>query len=366
MVAITEEDVRELALRKPTAAPVTSCYLNVDGRQRLRHLDVSHALDLLLRPARAGANGDVSVAADLHRIEEHVRKGFERSNVAGLAMFSCSADGFWRIFALAVPVRDQLVVNHSPSVRQLETVLDEYERFGVLLADRQRARMLVFELGELVESAEAFDELPRSDDDDHSYTKDHARDHVAAKASQHLRHAARVAFSVFQDQGFDRLILGAPEEIAPELESCLHPYLRSRLEARCSVGVGASIDQIRAAALEIEAAVERRKEAELVARLKDEAGAGRKGVAGLDDTLRALVERRVETLVVSSGYVTPGWRCVACRNVARVGRECPACGGTMYEVDDVVEEAVEDALAQACRVAICRENADLDVMGRVG
>jgi len=154
VVAITEDDVRELALRKPTIAPVTSCYLNVDGRRRLRHQDVTHALDLLLRPARAGANGEASVAQDLQRIEDHVGQGFERSHVAGLAMFSCSADGFWKVFALAVPVRDQVVVNHSPSVRQLETVLDEYERFGVLLADRQRARMLVFELGELVESSE--------------------------------------------------------------------------------------------------------------------------------------------------------------------------------------------------------------------
>jgi hypothetical protein len=38
----------------------------------------------------------------------------------------------------------------------------------------------------------------------------------------------------------------------------------------------------------------------------------------------------------------------------------------MDEVADVVEDAVEEALAQACRVAFCRDNADLDVLGRVG
>jgi hypothetical protein len=35
-------------------------------------------------------------------------------------------------------------------------------------------------------------------------------------------------------------------------------------------------------------------------------------------------------------------------------------------VDDVVEEAVEEALANKCRVQIVRENADLDVLGRIG
>jgi hypothetical protein len=38
----------------------------------------------------------------------------------------------------------------------------------------------------------------------------------------------------------------------------------------------------------------------------------------------------------------------------------------MVAVDDVVEEAVEAALAQSCRVEICVGNADLDVLGRIG
>jgi peptide chain release factor subunit 1 len=38
----------------------------------------------------------------------------------------------------------------------------------------------------------------------------------------------------------------------------------------------------------------------------------------------------------------------------------------MDPVDDVVEEAVEEALAQSCRVTVCAGNADLDVLGRIG
>jgi hypothetical protein len=38
----------------------------------------------------------------------------------------------------------------------------------------------------------------------------------------------------------------------------------------------------------------------------------------------------------------------------------------MDQVEDVVEVAMEEALAQACRVSVCRDNADLDVLGRVG
>jgi hypothetical protein len=52
--------------------------------------------------------------------------------------------------------------------------------------------------------------------------------------------------------------------------------------------------------------------------------------------------------------------------VGTLGRRCPLCSGEMEQVDDVVEEAVEEALAQACRVSVCNENPDLDVMGRIG
>jgi hypothetical protein len=41
-------------------------------------------------------------------------------------------------------------------------------------------------------------------------------------------------------------------------------------------------------------------------------------------------------------------------------------GAKMSRVDDIVEEAVDVALSQSCKVEICSDNADLDVMGRIG
>jgi peptide chain release factor subunit 1 len=366
VVAITEDDIRELALFKGEEAPVTSCYLDVDGAHLIRHQDVVHQLERLLRVARTRYAGDPSVARDLDRIEEHVRAGFDRSRTRGLALFSCSAHDLWKVVELPVPVRDQVVVNHAPSVRQLEMVVDEHVPLGVLLADKQRARMFVFELGELVEAKELFEQLPRSDDDDHSYTKDHGQSHVAARAHQHLRHAAAVAFEVFKTSRFERLVIGAPDEIARELESVLHPYLRERIEGRCSVPPGASLEEIREEIRALEAEVERRKEAETVARLRDEVGSNRRGVAGLDSTLKALMDRRVDTLVVSAGFSRPGWRCEACRCIHRIGRTCPVCGAEMMAVEDVAEEAIEEALRQSCSVEMCRADADLDVLGGIG
>jgi hypothetical protein len=60
-VVITEAAIRELAGIRGEAAPITSCYLDVDGRRLVRHQDVEHELDGLLRVARERADGDASV-----------------------------------------------------------------------------------------------------------------------------------------------------------------------------------------------------------------------------------------------------------------------------------------------------------------
>lgn len=364
---ITEDAVRQLA-GFSADAPVTSCYLDVDGRRLPAHVDVQRELDLIVRRRNGNGNGDghhPSVAADVARIERFVRGGFDRSATRGLAMFSCHAAGWWQVHPLPVRVTSQLVVQPRPCVGQLERIVDDYERFGVLLVDRQRARMLVFELGELVEHTEALDPIVRTGADDRGERVKTRQGHqLAAQAHQHLRAAAEVAFAVYQRHGFERLVVGAPGELGHELDALLHPYLRERMVERVHVGVQANLDTIRAAALEVVERVERRAEAELVAQLRDTVRAGGRATVGLSDTLRALGAQRIERLVVSQGYSAEGWRC-DCGVLTTLGRRCPTCAAEMTFVPDVVELAVEQALCASVRVETC-VNADLDVLGRIG
>jgi peptide chain release factor subunit 1 len=366
VAVITEAAIRELAGFRGQDAPVTTCYLDVDGRRLSRHRDYEQELERILRSARARANGTESVRSDLGRIEAYVKGGFDRSTTRGLAMFSCSAHEFWKVVPLPVPVRSRVVINQAPAVAQLESVAQEFDRFGVLLVDKQRARMLVFQLGELVDHSDLFDELPRDYDTRGHSDQGDVTGHVEALAATHLRHAAQVAFHVFQQESFEHLTVGAPANIARALESSLHPYLRERLCGRIDIGVGANLADIREAALDVEREVERQREAAAVEKLRTQTATGRRAVAGLAASLQALIERRVEQLLVSDDFSEPGWHCQGCGHLGLVGRSCPSCGEEMQPVEDIVEEAVEVALAQSCHVEVCVDNADLDVMGRIG
>jgi peptide chain release factor subunit 1 len=363
--SITADTVRSLTSFDGGGAPVTSCFLDIDGRLLPTHLDVQRSFDQLVR-SRSQGETRPSVARDIERMTRHVQ-GLGRANgVRGLAMFSCSPAGWFEVHELPVRVRNKFAVRHAPYVRPLEEVLNEHQRFGVMLVDRQRARMFVFELGSLMEHTEMLEPLERQGEDvrgERIKTRvDHQRDE---QAQQHLRRAARLAFEVYQRVGFDRFILGAPVDVATDLERVLHPYLRGRLVDRVSVAVNASDDDIRRAALEVAERVERKQEAELAASLRDATATGR-GVKGLGPTVDAVNTHRVDTLVVSASYTAEGWRCVPCGSLALVGRRCKSCGSDMTHVDDLVEEAVEMTLGQSGHVANLIGNADLDVMGGIG
>ncbi|MGH9302043.1 MAG: hypothetical protein ACRD0E_09180, partial [Acidimicrobiales bacterium] len=346
MGVLSKEAIRSLAAFDGAGTPVVSLYLDVDGRRYSHPQQYHKQLESLIRkagpaPGQQCSNGAVS--EDLQRIEQHVHSDLDRSRVRGLALFSCSPKGLWETFELPVPVRNHLVVNKSPQVAQLEHLNQVHRRFGVLLADRQRARMFVVELGQVTSSWELFDELPRHEDDGGEWDRDHVHDHQMAATQHHVRRTCDKALATFQSCSFDHLILGGPTEMAGELERGLHSYLHERLAARVTIGVTASVAEIRQAALRVEEQVERAVEANLVNGLRDRLGAGT-AVAGLGPVLGALAERRVSDLLVSHGYEAQGWRCGSCQLLAAVGRNCPVCSTEMDDVDDVVEEAVDAAL----------------------
>lgn len=368
MTAITEDTLRTLTGFEGGGEPVTTCYLDVDGRRLLTQRDIEQELDGLLRHARGRANGTASVHADLDRIEGFVKGGFDRSRVRGLALFSCAPHDLFEVVPLPVRVRSRVVVNEQPAVAQLEAIAEESSRFGVLLVDRHNARMFVFELDELVEHSEQqAAETGRDYDNRGERERGDVRGHVDALASAHVRQAAALAFSVYQEHGFEHLVVGASEDLSNEVEGALHAYLRERLCGRINVTPQASVDAIKKAVVDCEEETERAKEAALVRRLLDTVGSGGKAVTGLGGVLAALNERRVEHLIVSHEFEAEGWRCQATGYLhdVRPNRSGEGEPG-LRPVQDVVEEAIDDALAQGAKVEICVGNADLDVHGRIG
>lgn len=364
MPVITENDIRALATARADGSPITTCYLDVDGARYIRPADYEHVLDQMIRRVRSNGIDDAT-EKDLDRIEQLVKSGFDRSVVRGVAVFSNAAADLWEVIELPVPVRSELVVDSSPAVGQLEAVVQRSTTIGILAVDKVHARMFVYNLGELLEHTEVTDDLGRDYDTVGEHDRGGVAEHREELEHQHLRHAAALAWSAHGTHGFDHVALSVPDKLAAEVERNLHPYLRERLHRRLAVEPSASQSAIRAAALELAAEIENEREATLVEELRAAVAGDGRGVAGLEPVLDAVAEQRVARLLVSDGYAVEGWRCPGCQRLAKVGRTC-TCGAEMDHVADVVEHAVDQTLGQSGHVDVCLDNADLDVLGRIG
>ena len=372
MAPIDRELLRKLAGWETHGQPVTSLYVDVDGRRWPRRGEYVRRAEDLLRQACDEArlrdrDEHRSVCGDVDRMGSFVRDEFERKGpVRGLAVFSCSGAGLWEQASVTQPVRDRVVVGPRPHLLPLEAILELAETFCVALVDRERARIFVASLGEIEEVSDLLDDVPGQHDQG-GWAQARLQRHIEDHVQRHLKHTAETLLRLYQRRRFEHLVLAGPDEAVSELERELHDYVRRTILGRASLAMAAPADEVLAVVVDLERDLEAGREREAVDRLISEtAGGTGRAVAGPDDTLLALEGGRVEVLVVAAGLDAAGVRCSRCGHLASRGERCAVCGGPVTLVPDLVEETVELALRQRCRVETVADDEPLRGFGGIG
>ena len=366
--AITQERLRRLADVRPEQGRVLSVFLNLDPSQFATGAARSTAITSVMTEAAhkveelADLSHDELVA--LREDVDRVRGVLEGSGIAGngtraVAVYACKPADLLETVQLGRIVESQVVIDRTPYVEPLvEQVTGE--RWMVLLANRRTAR---FFSGD----GHAFEETDRVEDDVHSqhqqggWSQQRYERSVDKDKDDHLAHAADLAFAAHKLRGIDRLLVGGPEEIVSDLTGKLHSYLRERVMGQVQVDVeNSTVEDVRRAAAQAVEAHEKYAEREALDRLAEGVGRGTRGTAGLDDTLAALNEARVEILLLAEGFRAPG--CLE----RDTGTLHPAGYESGEELDDVGEAAIEKAIEQAAKVVVVRYHDDLESLGGIG
>ena len=82
---------------------------------------------------------------------------------------------------------------------------------------------------------------------------------------------------------------------------------------------------------------------------------------GVEAVLAALVEQKVETLLVREGAEAPGVKCVTCGWIGPAGPErCPVDETVLDRVENVVEPAIQAAVQQSAAVHVLRAESGED------
>lgn len=357
MPEIDREFLRKLAEWRSNGIPVSSLYLDVDGRRYPRRQDymvrakqLCHELKRRAEDAGLAKEAKSSVFQDAERMLEYL-DGMDRGATRGVALFSASKADLWEAVTVPRPLPDRASVEPNPYVIPLEALVETYESFCTTLVDRAKARIFLARMGQIQERTDIFDDVPGRHDQG-GWSQSRYQRHIEDHAAQHLKHVAEVLLGFYKVRKFDHLILAGPEELIPEFERSLHDYLKRRIAARVTLPMTASPAEVLEKSLAVEEEIEKARERSILEKVTAETSAGRNGVMGLEPVLHALNEGRVDTLVVPFGLSVPGVRCTEFGHLSATGPVCELCRGKVEPVPDVVDGAVAGALRQGSHVEI--------------
>jgi peptide chain release factor subunit 1 len=186
---------------------------------------------------------------------------------------------------------------------------------------------------------------------------------IEADVDAHLRRCAERLYELWRSEKFDRLVLGGPHEVVTRFTADLHSDLRAGVldEAELAMHVNTTT------AAEIDEALVplRQRWRELaqwdaLQRLLSTMD-GRSGTAvGVPETLTALGQRQVGSLVLGPRADERGYECPQCGllSVSQNGSHCEADGSELRSLHSLRAAMIRDAVLQDASVIVLDDYED--------
>ena len=339
---------------EPGRYRVVSCYLRLgaDERAQRRYLTALKG--------RVRAVQEETAAADLSRVLDHVASARALPPTQGLALFACQALDLFEVVPLPRVYRTRVVVDDTPRVLELLAVRRELGTLLVAVFDRSIARFFSVELGSATE-LQCLTDPSRRGGVFHADRRDAPgwgeHDYHQRLHEERHRHYAAIAYhlrDLMSAHSIRGIVLGGPHKEVAALTRFLPRELAARLLGAAPLNpTAASTAEVRTAALDVAAEHERGAELAVVTSLADSIGSGW-AIEGPREVLRALARGQVRTLFVRADFESAGFRCETTGRLTLTRGECRNEGRPLA-VQDIVDEAVEEALRHRAEVVVLHE-----------
>jgi len=366
---ITQEQLHELMAFDGGESQVVSVYLNTDTGEQ--------SSETIKLQARSMLKEAEVAPKDAEQIENYLDLSFDWTK-PGLAIFSCVARDFFRSFPTAVSYRNRVRISNKPHVKPLAHLLEYYANYGAIVVDKVGARFFEYHLAELQDKAGTMGEEIRKSKQGAGSGRAGASTSATGSrggpnrneeevVQRNWRETADAATRFFSGKAIRRLFIGGTAENVAQFREYLSKQLQSCIAGTFIIDMNAGEHEVRKLTIKLMQEANARREESLVEKMISSAAKGVNATIGLDNTLQAIGEGRVQTLVISDGYRTPGFVHDGSPFLtAREDAEAPFGEGGWQRVNDVIEAAVHRTMEQGGQVEIVSENAQLEKAGQIG
>jgi peptide subunit release factor 1 (eRF1) len=358
-----ESDLKDL-LTFVSPAPVLSLYLKTDPVEGNADYFKQQVKSLLK---------NIDLPADIEEVERFFNHEYDW-NGKGVAVFSSAPQQFFRAYSFALPLFNWIYVTDRPSVKPLADLIEDYGGYGVILIDKQHARLFHIHLGELQEQEGIEGTTVK-------HTKQGGTANIATLrggtsrqtkyandvVERNIKDSAELAVKFFEEHRVRRILICGQDSTVAALRKQLPKAWQSLVMGIFASRLSATQPEVLAQALEASRKAKEMREQKLIGEVLGKAATKTGAVLGLEPTLEAVNERRVRHLVVNSGFHKPAWLCVDC-GLATLNPEqvCSNCDHRTQPIPDASDFAVSSVLRNGGEVTIVPSDETLAKAGSIG
>lgn len=337
---------------------VVSLFLNVSPNERKRGTYLSKFKSLAKSITEDKAS---KVKDDIEKIDKFLqseRESFKKF----LVLYSCSEKNLWVRYDFNIELKEELIVDITPYTNPLFDLLDNYQKYGILLVDKRSARVFLYFLGDIEEYAMIVsDDVPGKHKKGGWFALAEKRyeRHIEYHVKEHLKDVIEKFGDFLKEKEIRRVIVAGPDEALSELMNLLPSEVKQRIVGRAYVEKNATLNEVLEKVSPIIDQFEKLKERETLEELITRSMKNENAVIGVDDVLKYLREKRVMKLVIPRDYKIEGFLCESCQYATSQPAECCVeCGSCTVKTANLIETATEMALKTGAFVEVIKDEKD--------
>jgi peptide chain release factor subunit 1 len=365
--ALPEQMLKRLVGFNPTELPVISLYLDGGANDQGKHdfgAFVHKQLSSRARTYPAHSPQRDSFEEDFVRIERFLENEF-RPSTQGLAIFACAGAGdFFEAGQFEAPFkRNQLFVYDRPHLYPLARLIDQYRRYAVVLADTNRARIIVFAAGQAIDRREV-ENVKTKQAQIGGWSQSRYQRHLENYHLHHAKEVIEVLERTVREEAINSVILAGDEAtVIPILKEQMSKELSEKVIDVLSLGIDTPEHELFELSLKAFQRHDSLTDREKVERLMNEYRADDLGVAGVAETLAASSNGQVEEMLITASAADLEY------DETEVEKVLNAYGSLLKTIDQrtVADELIRRATElSSARVTFIEDASLLEPVGGVG
>jgi len=372
---ISYQDIADISKHRNETGAI-SLYLSssVDETDRYFKTRFDSLVDQAKKEAEAFAPKSKHLRTVIQRVQkkrELLLDHFVENKAQTFCLFL--SEDFDKVAEIPIRIKERIVVGGEFYTLPLLAILEQFERFAILVFGRQKARLYSRYLGKILERETVYHDyvIPKFNASTSSWrclrekTVTHKIDNTYHR---HLKEVCRILFDNFKKYKFDKLLLASHQPEINSIKRHLHSYLIPRLIGEFTADADDPIATIQEKADIAITQYRENKEKAKIAELLD-SHAHNKAVLGAQDVLNELTAGNVRQLILTDDFHAEGYVCPESHFSAITlppNSACSICGKELKKQPFLEDHVIEDAFAQRAEVFHILRQKDMLADYRIG